>query len=219
MNDAVQANGGPDTGGDFSQLKTHTLGMWLFLVSLATLFAATMVGYLLILVIMKGRTIWVDESGQEVDIPPMPDLPHLPILLWASTVVILASSATIQWALAGVRKNDQASLRRGMGMTFGLGLVFLALQIVCWLDWIDRAVDVLEEHQTYRFAVMAFLVLSMLHAAHILGGLFPMGVVLRRAMGGRYSVEAHMGVHHVALYWHFLDVVWLIMFAALLLFT
>lgn len=197
----------------------HTLGMWVFLTTLAAVFAAAMIGYFIMLWNLANRTERVDEAGELVKILPMPDLPHLPYLLWVSTLAILLSSVTIQSALSSIRKDDHRGLKRGLLLTLVLAIVFLALQVICWFEWMASAVDVSIDHEAYRFAAIAFLGLSALHAVHVIGGLAPIVWVTVRAAQGAYSECRHIGVHHVALYWHFLDIVWMIMFASLLLLT
>jgi len=187
----------------FRDVHYRTLGMWLFLISLSALFAATMIGYLIFAIVRFGEA---------------PDLPGLPGVLAISTVVILVSSGTLQWARASIRRDRTRGLKVGVVLTLLLGLVFLALQTVAWFDWIDRAVSEFEADD-YRFAAAAFLVLSGVHAVHVIGGLIPMIVVLIRSFLGHYSAADYHGVNNLAMYWHFLDVVWIIMYVALLIFT
>ena len=60
-----------------------------------------------------------------------------------------------------------------------------------------------------------FYVLTALHAAHVIGGLIPLIVVYIKARRGRYSRNFHPGVRYVTAYWHFLDVVWVLLFLVL----
>jgi cytochrome c oxidase subunit 3 len=62
-----------------------------------------------------------------------------------------------------------------------------------------------------------FYMLTGLHAAHVIGGLALLAIVTVRAFCGRYSANAHAGVLYSTMYWHFLDGVWLVMFAVMLL--
>ena len=62
-----------------------------------------------------------------------------------------------------------------------------------------------------------FYLLTGLHALHVVGGLVPLAVTTARAWQGKYTAVAHAGVEHVALYWHFLDVIWLVLFGVLVL--
>ncbi|MBP1621301.1 MAG: heme-copper oxidase subunit [Acidobacteria bacterium] len=180
------------------ELATGKLGMRLLIASLAVLFASTITGYL---VVRTRAEVW----------PPV-GMPSLPSGLWLSTVLIVLSSLTIQWAVAGIRRDRQQPLRLGLLATLVLGLAFLASQTVNWFGLV--AADVRPGANLYAFT---FFVLTWLHALHVVGGLVPLAVVTTRAWRGGYSAGFHPGVEYTAMYWHFLDVVWLILFAVLYL--
>ncbi len=173
------------------------LGMRLFLASLAMVFAATLVGYLAV----RARA----ESW------PPPGVPPLPSTLWMSTVLLLASSATMAWAKGGLRRGDPRALRWGLACTLLLGLAFLLSQTLNWFALV--AVNLTIRTNLYAFT---FYLLTGLHALHVLGGLVPLAVVTRRAFARRDAAAPRAGVAYVAAYWHFLDAVWLVMFATFL---
>lgn len=174
------------------------LGMRLFIASLAMVFAATLVGYL----VVRGRA----ESW------PPPGVPLLPGTLWISTVILAASSVTTAWARRGLWRGDQRALRTGLALTVVLGVAFLVSQTLNWFALVAARLTM--RTNLYGFT---FYLLTGLHALHVLGGLGPLAVVTRNAWAGKYTVEAHAGVAYVSAYWHFLDAVWLVMFAVLLL--
>ena len=66
-----------------------------------------------------------------------------------------------------------------------------------------------------RYLLTSFYVLTGIHAAHIVGGLIPLIIVATRATTGRYTPAYYPGVRYTAMYWHFLDVVWLTLFVTL----
>ncbi|HUU82635.1 MAG TPA: heme-copper oxidase subunit III [Phycisphaerae bacterium] len=176
-----------------------TMGMWIFLASLTVLFAACVAGYL---VVRSRAEAW-----------PPPDMPALPWGLWVSTCVILISSGTIQWALAGVRRNRYGALIGAMLITTLLGLVFLVSQAVNWA-WLIAINATVETGGLYIFT---FYLLTGLHALHVIGGMVFLVIVTARSWEGRYSATHHAGVQYAAMYWHFLDGVWLFMFVLLFL--
>lgn len=180
------------------------LGMWLFLASLAVLFAATLIGYIVI--------------RFQLDAWPT-DLPSLPGALWISTLLLAISSATMHMALLSARRDNQARLRISMAMTTILAISFLAIQSYCWYTWFNALGDHWETSQGYRWALMSFYVLTGIHAVHVIGGVAPMIIVTFRALAGRYSNTFHAGVHYCAMYWHFLGAVWIILFLTLLMGT
>ncbi len=185
-----------------ARLSAGRFGMRLFLLSLAVLFAACVAGYVV---------IWWQARAQE-----MPDLPPLPAGLWLSTVLLVASSGTIQWALHSARRGRQSQLQFGLLATTILGFGFLAVQVYCWIAWARPLTDTLTNLQKL-YLLTSFYVLTGVHAMHVIGGLIPLMVVTVRAVRGRYSADHHPGVQYCTTYWHFLDGVWLILFATLMI--
>lgn len=139
---------------------------------------------------------------------PPPGMPALPRGLWLSTAILLASGATMQTALRAARVGRWRRLRRAMGATLALGALFLVSQTVNW------GVAVAAGMPTGLYTT-GFYLLTGLHGAHVLGGLLPMAIVTRRAFRGEYSPARHAGVAWLAMYWHFLDAVWLVLFLLL----
>lgn len=179
-------------------LATGRLGMRLLLLSLGMLFAASLAGY-----------FWVRASAEAW---PPAGMPTLPEGLWASTMLIVLSSVSVQWALAGARRGAQGAMRLGLLLTTLLGLGFLASQTVNWFALV--ASDFTPQSNLYAFT---FFLLTALHAAHVIGGLVPLAIVTTRAWQGRYGPSAHAGVEYVTTYWHFLGAVWLVLFVVLFL--
>lgn len=195
-----------------------TMAIYLLLVSLSVLFAASIVGYLII----RFR------FDVHVHIP-------LPATLWLSTALIVISSVTIQVALSAIRRNHETGLRIGLLATLGLGMAFLVVQIFNWLALAhgfhvaatQLAVQQSNAHGKFaphhsvvdlrHMLYAAFYAFTFLHAAHVIGGLVPLAFVAYHAYYGQYSANYHPGVRHVTLYWHFLTVVWLVLFALMFL--
>lgn len=174
------------------------LGMRLLLASLAMVFAAALVGYF---VVRARAELW-----------PPPGVPVLPPTLWISTVLLLASSGTLAWARRGILRGDQRALRSGLLLTVLLGVAFLLSQTLNWFALV--AANLTMRTNLYGFT---FYLLTGLHALHVLGGLGPLLVAARNALAGKYGADAHAGVTYIAMYWHFLDAVWLVMFAIFLI--
>ena len=177
--------------------RAGTLGMAIFLVSLSILFTATLIGYL---VVRFQARAW-----------GAPGTHGLPSGLWASTGIIAACSVAIQRALKAVRGDRPAGLRRWLLATLLLGLAFLACQGANWLALVRLNLPP-EAKNLYAFT---FYVLTGLHALHVLGGLAGLGAVMAKARRGAYTRESHTGVKLCAMYWHFLGVVWLVLFGTL----
>lgn len=179
-----------------ARVSAAPLGMWVFLASLTMLFAGSLVGYL---VVRARAETWRPEG-----------VPNLPAGLWVSTAVIVLCSVAIHRAVVAIRSGRQQALVTALFATLALGVGFLVVQAFNWLQlW---AADVTPRRGLYGFT---FYVLTGLHAAHVVGGLVPLAFTIWRAVQGRYTWASYTGVRTVAMYWHFLDVVWIVMFIAL----
>lgn len=172
------------------------LGMKLLIASLSVLFASSIAGYLVVR--LNART-W-----------PPAGMPSLPPGLWISTLIILVSGATMESAFRAARGGVQARLRRMILLTVILGVAFLVSQAINWWGLVTAKMPA-----TANLYAFTFYMLTGLHAAHVIGGLIPLGIVTRNAYRGRYSPEQNDGVLYCRMYWHFLAVVWVVMFALL----
>lgn len=180
--------------------EAGVMAMRLFLASLSVLFAASIAAYL----VVRSRAVtW-----------PPPGMPRLPSGLWVSTAIIVASSLFVQRALSAARRGGGGAIFRNLLLTTVLGLGFLVSQAINWQSLI--AVHVTAGVHLYAFT---FFTLTGLHAAHVVGGIIPLVTVTLRARRGAYSSSFHPGVYYCAAYWHFLDLVWLVMFCLLFLFA
>jgi len=175
-------------------------GMRLFLVSTGILFGSILIGFVCI------RLLAVES----------PQLPPLPWGLWVSTLLLLASSATMQAAVIGARRGDRGRLQVFLTATTLLGFAFLAVQAVCWVLWLEPMRASLGQAEQV-FLLTGFYTLTGLHALHVVGGLVPLVVITARARAGRYSAQFHPGVIYTAMYWHFLGGVWVATYATLLI--
>jgi cytochrome c oxidase subunit III len=175
-----------------------TLGMYLLIASLSVLFMASVLAVLI-------------KRLQSKQWPPA-GLPPIPKSLWLSTIVIIAASFAIHKALQAARNENEKALRRNLLATFIIGILFLLMQMLNWVEFYVA----LKNHAILGQAYLGtFFILTGLHAAHVVGGLIPLAIVYVRARQGRYSRNFHPGVRYVAIYWHFLDVIWLLLFAVI----
>jgi cytochrome c oxidase subunit 3 len=194
------------TGGDPRRARlgaipgAGVLGMWVFLAALTVLFLAAIVGYL---VVRLKATDW-----------PPPGMPRLPSGLWLATVTLLAGSATIDQAHRAIRRGEPALSTRWLAVTTALAFVFLSVQ--SWNWWGLIRLHLTAASNLYAFT---FFMLTGLHAAHVVGGVVLLLVVLARSFQGRYGSGAYSGVSYAAMYWHFLDAIWLLLFAVLVVFA
>jgi heme/copper-type cytochrome/quinol oxidase subunit 3 len=123
------------------------------------------------------------------------------------TVILLASSVTLWWAETGIARGAQGRLRAGLLFTFVLGGVFVALQA---REWSQKTFS----PQTSAYGSLFFTVTGF-HGAHVVAGLLMNLVVQVWAWRGSFTRGRHAFVSNAALYWHFVDVVWIVVFTAL----
>lgn len=178
-------------------LSTRRLGLYVLFGSLAVLFIASLVG---IFITRHESPRWLT-----------PGTPEAPALLWLSTALVLALSASLEAARRAARKNRLKALPRRLGLGFLLALAFLAVQAINWYTLANASPAAHEP----ALAVVGFYLLTGLHAAHVIGGLVPLSIVLSRALEREYSSSRYEGVGLCTDYWHFLAVVWLVLFVVL----
>lgn len=185
----------PDTG-----VTNQKLGMWLFLASEVMLFGSLFSSYALL---RSGAMSWPDQSTT-VNVP----------LATVNTIVLIASNVTILRARALLRASDMAGFRRFMALTAALGALFLVIKVFEYRG--ELAEGLLPS--TNNFLGLYF-VMTSLHALHVLCGvgvnayLCGLGVAMWRRDPARYVGR----IESAALYWNFIDIVWILMFVVLYL--
>ena len=139
---------------------------------------------------------------------PPPLQPRLPVGLTAvNTLVLLASSLSLVWALRAFRAADRRRLVRGLVRTAGLGALFLVVQGVEWVRLVHFGLTVASG--AYG---ATFYTLIGVHGVHVLGAVTWLALVLVAAAGGRYTPERHVGLVACAMYWHFVVGLWPILY-------
>ncbi len=142
---------------------------------------------------------------------------HIPIpgLLWVTTVVLLSSSFMLERARHSLQANQQADAYRRLGWTLGLAIAFLVGQIAAWLEVLHSGIVLAKNpHSWFIFLFTA------LHGLHILLGVGGLAYLLFRTRetvsGPKYLMKTRVVARGVALFWHYLDSLWIVLFALLL---
>lgn len=179
-------------------VEAHPTGQWgmaLLIATEASLFAYLLFSYFYLAARSHGA--WPPFGPPRLDIA----LPN--------TAVLLSSSVALLWAEAGLRRGDERRLRIGLALTMLLGAAFLALQGVEY------------SRQSFSPATdaygSAFFTITGLHGTHVFVGLVVLGVVFSMTLRGKLSHEHRHYVSNAAMYWHFVDVVWIAVFTSLYL--
>jgi cytochrome c oxidase subunit 3 len=125
-----------------------------------------------------------------------------------NTLILLSSGVTVTWAHWGLLRNKRSQLIWGLVMTIALGMTFLGFQIYEYV----HAYSELNLKLTMGAYGATFFMLTGFHGFHVTIGTIMLWVILFRSVAGHFKPEHHFGFEGVAWYWHFVDVVWLILF-------
>jgi cytochrome c oxidase subunit 3 len=182
---------GPPEANRSSRVEPQLLGMLLFIISEIMVFGAFFTAYFFIRIAQgdpwpaPGTTLPVGVAG-------------------FNTAILVSSSFTIHWAETSIKRGNYFGLKAGMLLTFLLGCSFLFIQINEYANIGFAPQDAAQ--QTIFFS------LTGLHGAHVFIGLLLLLFVTIRAFRGHYSPEEHRGVEVPGIYWHFVDVMWLVVY-------
>ncbi|MEH3146791.1 MAG: cytochrome c oxidase subunit 3 [Methylobacterium frigidaeris] len=129
---------------------------------------------------------------------------HLPLL---NTLILLTSGTTVTWAHHALLDGDRKGLKYGLWLTIALGVLFSCVQ----------AYEYAHAHFGFSGSIYSatFFMATGFHGAHVIIGTIFLAVCLYRAYLGQMSRHQHLGFEFAAWYWHFVDVVWLFLFAAI----
>jgi cytochrome c oxidase subunit III len=131
----------------------------------------------------------------------------LPLL---NTLVLLLSGTTVTWAHHAVVHNDQKGLVQGLIVTIVLGLIFTSFQAIEYYEALAGGMFQFSGGGIYG---SSFFMATGFHGLHVIIGTLFLTVCLFRALAGHFTPERHFGFEAAAWYWHFVDVVWLFLFA------
>jgi cytochrome c oxidase subunit 3 len=136
---------------------------------------------------------------------------HLPAILWVNTIILLASSATMERARKRLAQADISGFRSLWLVTTVLGLAFLAGQLVAWRQLVEQGIYV-ATNQGSSF----FYIFTAVHGVHLLGGICALLYVYRRKFESA-KISVSLAAEVSSYYWHFMDGLWLFLLALLYL--
>jgi cytochrome c oxidase subunit III len=182
---------GPPAAHRSSRVDPQMLGMLLFIISEVMIFGAFFTAYFFIRV-AQGDPWPAVGTKLPVEVAGM------------NTAILVSSSFTLHWAQTAIKKGNRWGLRAGILITFLLGATFLFIQI--------------NEYANIGFApqdtaqATIFYSLTGLHGAHVTVGLILLLIVTIRSFRGHFSPEEHRGVEVPGIYWHFVDIMWIVVY-------
>ncbi len=182
----------------FPGMPAGKFGMWVFLVSEIMFFTGLIGSYI---VLRLGSPSW-PNPGEVLNTP----------LLGINTVVLLSSSLTMALALNAIQQGRTAALKRNLLFTALLGVTFLAIKA---FDYVHMW------HQGFTMSSSLFgscyYLLTGFHALHVLSGVILLTYLFVAASRGMFTTTNYGRIEYSGLYWHFIDIVWVVLFAILCL--
>ena len=185
-----------NTNGSEPMIPTQKILLWIALAGIIMFFAALMSGY----IVRQAEGNWL--------------VFEIPSMFYVSTVVILLSSLTMELSKSAIRKDDNKKSYQYLTYTLALGLIFVICQFVGWNQLVANNIHFSGGNPSESF----FYAMSGLHLGHLAFGVISMLVTSYKAKKNRYSSKNYLGISLCAIYWHFLDFLWLILFVFLALF-
>jgi cytochrome c oxidase subunit 3 len=166
-------------------------------VVIGVLFAASLVAYA---VTRMQVPLWRPQNS-----------PGLPFGLFGSSAMLVGLSASAQLALVNIRANRQDAFQRCLWIGLMFAIAFVLGQAINWAN-MAHAQAALPRATLFAFT---FYLLTGLHAAHVVGGLVPLGIVIHRARQREYSSSRYEGVRFCVWYWHYLGAIWVVLLAVM----
>lgn len=168
------------------RIHPHKFTMWVAIGSIVMMFAGLTSAF----IVKSNQTNWVPVV--------------IPTVFWISTVAIIVSSITVQLALRSFKQRTMSQYRLLIGVTLSLGVAFVILQ---WLGF----QDLWAQKITFKGsgAGQFLYVIFGLHAIHVVGGILALIVMFIKAFIGKTKLYSSVPVEVAAIYWHFVDALWI----------
>jgi cytochrome c oxidase subunit 3 len=161
---------------------------------------------------LDNKLLWPEFAAHWPTAGPYKPDEFSPMHAWGipaiNTLLLLSSGVTVTWAHWALKKNDRSNLIFGLALTIILGGIFLTLQAIEY----SHAYSELNLKLTSGVFGSTFFMLTGFHGFHVTLGVTMLIVILFRSVAGHFTPERHFGFEAVSWYWHFVDVVWLLLF-------
>jgi cytochrome c oxidase subunit III len=177
------------------------IGMWVFLLSDAFSFGGLLISYA---ILRAGSKVWIDPELHE---------PHLGINFTAAlTFLLICSSVTMVLAHAAAVEGDRKKLCQFLGLTILGGVLFLCGQYQEYFGIVGHGLT--QEGLTFGASAYAstFYLITTFHGAHVFTGVCYLTVMFIRSLMGKYDNGNHNHIEILGLFWHFVDLVWILVF-------
>lgn len=170
--------------------------LWIGLASIVMTFAGLTSGYVVSRSALLAESNWLSFA--------------LPVdFTWATGVIVL-SSFTMVWALYSAKRNHLLQAKLAMWATLLLGFSFIFLQYYGWQDLLERGLFFTGPQS--NTAISWVYVITVLHWLHVVSGIIVLLYTLHKTLRGKYTAENYQGLSVSAIYWHFLDGLWIYLY-------
>ena len=194
---AEQSHGPAVVDEHFGVASDGKIGMWIFLLTDAFSFSGLLLAYG---ILRAGSASWPingDDGHVRLGIP----------FTAVMTFVLLCSSVTMVMALNAAQNRNKAGLLQWLGITIFCGAFFLCGQAYEYHHLIERGLVLGKDHQ-----MSTFFCVTGFHGLHVLTGVIYLSVIWIQSAMGNYSKGDYNNVEIVGLFWHFVDLVWILVF-------
>jgi cytochrome c oxidase subunit 3 len=178
-------------------MPSALLGVILFVASECVFFAALFGAYF---TVRAQASVWPPKGIEGLEAAPIPAI---------ATTILVLSSFTMQMSITAIRAGDRRTMMRFLRITLVMGLVFLGMQ------GYDYATLGFSIHDTVYGST--FFTMTGFHGAHVAGGVVFIYLMLARGWAGQITRDNHHALEACAIYWHFVDIVWIGLFSTLYL--
>lgn len=176
------------------KIHPHKFTLWIAIGSITMMFAGLTSAY----IIKRNQPNWFEFN--------------LPQTFWFSTAAIIASSITMWLAVRSFREKEMAKYRQMLVATFFLGIVFVGLQILGFVQLWRQGITL-----TKNVSVSFLYPIVGLHAVHVTGGIIALLVMFLKAFSRRQKIYSAVPVEMMSTYWHFVDLLWIYLLFFLLM--
>ncbi len=174
------------------KIHPHKFTLWVAIGSILMMFAGLTSAY----IVKRSQASWL--------------MIEIPMMFWYSTVTILVSSATVQLALKALKKREMINYKRLLVVTAVLGVLFVVLQVAGFSQFAAQDIRLVGAGSNASYSFL--LVISCLHAIHVLGGVVALVVIAIRALNSSTRSYSTVPLEIAATYWHFVDALWIYLF-------
>jgi cytochrome c oxidase subunit 3 len=179
--------------------KTYKTMLWIGMISMFMMFGGLTSAY----IVSKSRPDWMSDF-------------ELPFAFSLSTFVIITSSILFHLAVKAIKRDNRAQTSLFLGITLILGIIFIVLQFVGFNEIIETGYFFTGPESSVTTSFLYIVV--VMHLAHLFAGIISLLIVIYNHYKQKYNSSQPLGIELSALFWHFLDFVWLYLFLFLYFF-